>query len=73
MPQINPHSFNVSSLNHAISLISFVVQGGSNMTGTNCDFLTHKSPRKFLNHLVKRHTYCICPPPPISCSYVAEK
>jgi hypothetical protein len=28
------------------------VQGGSNMTGTNCDFFTHKSSRSYLNHLV---------------------
>jgi hypothetical protein len=29
-----------------------LVQGGSNMTGTNCDLLTHKSFRSYLNHLV---------------------
>jgi hypothetical protein len=28
------------------------VQGGSNMTGTNCDLFTHKSSRSCLNHLV---------------------
>jgi hypothetical protein len=28
------------------------VQGGSNMTGTNCDLFTHKSSRSYLNHLV---------------------
>ena len=28
------------------------VQGGSNMTGTNCDVFTHKSSRSYLNHLV---------------------
>jgi hypothetical protein len=30
------------------------IQGGSNMTGTVCDFLTHKSSRSYLNHLVHR-------------------
>jgi hypothetical protein len=29
-----------------------VVQGGSNMTRTNCDLFTHKSSRSYLNHLV---------------------
>jgi hypothetical protein len=29
-----------------------VVQGGSNMTGTNCDLFTHKSSRSYLTHLV---------------------
>jgi type IV secretory pathway VirB6-like protein len=28
------------------------VQGGSNMTGTNCDLFTHKSSGSYLNHLV---------------------
>jgi hypothetical protein len=31
-----------------------IIQGGSNMTGTSCDFLTHKSSRSYLNHLVSR-------------------
>jgi hypothetical protein len=30
------------------------VQGGSNMTGTNCDLFTHKSSRSYLNHLVTK-------------------
>jgi hypothetical protein len=30
----------------------YVIQGGSNMTGTNCDLFTHKSSRSYLNHLV---------------------
>jgi hypothetical protein len=30
----------------------FVIQGGSKMTGTNCDLFTHKSSRSYLNHLV---------------------
>jgi hypothetical protein len=29
------------------------LQGGSNMTGTNCDLFTHKSSRSYLNHLVQ--------------------
>ena len=29
-----------------------IIQGGSNMTGTNCDLFTHKSSRSYLNHLV---------------------
>jgi hypothetical protein len=29
-----------------------IVQGGSNMTGTNCDLFTHKQSRSYLNHLV---------------------
>jgi hypothetical protein len=28
------------------------IQGGSNMTGTNCDLFTHRSSRSYLNHLV---------------------
>jgi hypothetical protein len=28
------------------------IQGGSNMTWTNCDLITHKSSRSYLNHLV---------------------
>jgi hypothetical protein len=28
------------------------VQGGSNMTWTNCDLFTHKQSRSYLNHLV---------------------
>jgi hypothetical protein len=33
---------------------SLIIQGGSNMTGTNCDLFTHKSSRSYLNHLVHR-------------------
>jgi hypothetical protein len=29
-----------------------VIQGGSNMTGTNCDLFTHNQSRSYLNHLV---------------------
>ena len=40
-----------------ISLSLFVniatkLQGGSNMSGTNCDLFTHKSSRSYLNYLV---------------------
>ena len=28
------------------------VRGGSNMTGTNCDFFTHNQSWSYLNHLV---------------------
>jgi hypothetical protein len=31
------------------------IQGGSNMTGTNCDLFTHKSSRSYLNHLVRNY------------------
>jgi hypothetical protein len=33
------------------------IQGGSNMTGTNCDLFTHKSSRSYLNHLVYAYTH----------------
>jgi hypothetical protein len=33
--------------------LMFYIQGGSNMTGTNCDLFTHKSSRSYLNHLVQ--------------------
>jgi hypothetical protein len=29
-----------------------ILQGGANMTGTNCDLFTHKSSRSYLDHLV---------------------
>jgi hypothetical protein len=31
-----------------------IIQGGSNMTGTNCDLFTHNQSRSYLNHLVIR-------------------
>jgi serine/threonine protein kinase len=45
---------------HALIRISFIyviqtnglIQGGSNMAGTNCDLFTHNQPRSYLNHLV---------------------
>ena len=30
----------------------YLLQGGSNMTGTNCDLFTHNQSRSYLNHLV---------------------
>ena len=37
---------------HYLFLQYAKIQGGSNMTGTNCDLFTHKSSRSYLNHLV---------------------
>jgi hypothetical protein len=33
------------------ALDSHYIQGGSNMTGTNCELFTHKQSRSYLNHL----------------------
>jgi hypothetical protein len=33
-----------------------IIQGGSNMTGTNCDLFTHNQSRSYLNHLVLKWT-----------------
>jgi hypothetical protein len=48
-------------------LADSIIQGGSNMTGTNCDLFTHKSSRSYLNHLVTEEeedadllVYCMC-------------
>ena len=35
-----------------LHFIALILQGGLNMTGTNCDLFTHKSSRSYLNHLV---------------------
>jgi hypothetical protein len=35
-----------------ILLLNSVLQGGSNITGTNCDLFTHNRSRSYLNHLV---------------------
>ena len=35
-----------------VVVVVVVVQGGSNMTGTNCDLFTHNQSRSYLNHLV---------------------
>ena len=37
-------------IKHFINM--YLVQGGSNMTGTNCDLFTHNQSRSYLNHLV---------------------
>jgi hypothetical protein len=34
------------------------IQGGSNMTGTNCDLFTHNKFRSYLNHLVRIFVIC---------------
>jgi preprotein translocase subunit SecG len=35
-----------------IIIIIIIIQGGSNITGTNCDLFTHNQSRSYLNHLV---------------------
>jgi hypothetical protein len=35
-----------------LKTMNMYTQGGSNMTGTNCDLFTHKSSPSYLNHLV---------------------
>jgi hypothetical protein len=35
-----------------VVVMMMMIQGGSNMTGTNCDLFTHKQSRSYLNHLV---------------------
>jgi hypothetical protein len=37
--------------------VCMYVQGGSNMTGTNCDLFTHNQSRSYLNHLVYMYVY----------------
>ena len=37
---------------------AMLVQGGSNMTGTNCDLFTHNQSRSYLNHLVHSLSAC---------------
>jgi hypothetical protein len=32
--------------------VMVIIQGGSNMTGTNCGLFTHNQSRSYLNHLV---------------------
>ena len=45
--------YTAGTLGRAIQSYSVVnVQGGSNMTGTNCDLFTHSQSRSYLNHLV---------------------
>jgi hypothetical protein len=42
----------IVSVKNEVVVAYYKVQGGSNMTGTNCDLFTHKSSRSYLNHLV---------------------
>jgi len=37
---------------HIIQYTVTIIQGGSNMTGTDCLQFTHKKSRSYLNHLV---------------------
>ena len=50
------YSYSKPSVNCLYSYATFctcyIVQGRSNMTGTNCGLFTHKSSRSYLNHLV---------------------
>ena len=42
------------------------IQGGSNMTGTNCDLFTHNQSRSYLNHLVfAPHSVSLCMSKPL--------
>ena len=45
---------NMSSVLRFFKGTAVNIQGGSNMTGKNCDLFTHKSSRSYLNHLVQR-------------------
>jgi hypothetical protein len=38
-------------------VVCFKLQGGLNMTGTNCDLFTHNQSRSYLNRLVLSHTF----------------
>jgi hypothetical protein len=42
----------ILSINNSVCLLLPFVQGGSNMTGTNCDLFTHNQSLSYLNHLV---------------------
>jgi hypothetical protein len=42
----------VINLCEVSAFLNFVIQGGSNMNGTNCDLFTHNQSRLYLNHLV---------------------
>ena len=42
----------LASTNFSRNVTSMNLQGGSNMTGTNCDLFTHNQSRSYLNHLV---------------------
>jgi hypothetical protein len=40
------------AIKYNCQLVNLKVQGGLNMTGTNCDLFTHNQSRSYLNHLV---------------------
>jgi hypothetical protein len=48
----NLQTYYCTKTKYSIRITSCHIQGGSNMTGTNCDLFTHKSSRSYLNHLV---------------------
>jgi hypothetical protein len=51
--KMNKTRLRVESAELTVSYNAFhCIQGGSNMTGTNCDLFTHKSSPSYLNHLV---------------------
>jgi hypothetical protein len=62
---VNPFRNNVKKnidildflVNCSFESVFSVIQGGSNMTGTNCDLFTHNQSRPCLNHLVLSVTF----------------
>ena len=52
MPPGGSRTHNPSRLVATDRATTGILQGGSNMTGTNSDLFTHKSSRSYLNHLV---------------------
>jgi hypothetical protein len=46
------HYLNVALITQDLRACAPIIQGGSNMTGTNCDLFTHRSSWSYLNHLV---------------------
>jgi hypothetical protein len=48
---------NVNRREQCLLLVKIYIQGGSNMTGTNCDLFTHNQSRSYLNHLVHLWKY----------------
>jgi hypothetical protein len=49
---LSPTVFKKCPIFWYIPYINMYIQGGSNMTGSNCDLFTHKSSLSYLNHLV---------------------
>jgi hypothetical protein len=47
----SPFLYSLTNATPAI-IVTFIIHGGSNMTGTNCDLFTHNQFRSYLNHLV---------------------